>query len=351
MKDRITLDGVKFDVRDIMNPKGVFLNGERLRELSAKDMLPLSGKLIPEFDRRQSIRDMFTRKPILSAEQSQSASDFITEKEQTNPIVVQSPTSPLTATSVTARGLLVSPPRQNDVPPSPETVVSPGTGVSTSVLSTGNKRPLAEKLTKRSFKRVKSATSASPTSGPKKGQQSLVGFFLKPKTLAPDEIISTPEVDLPSTLDPQPTLLPAVEITERYKSNDNCHKEMISLASSIPPTPTHEKQNQSEPIASQSTETSSFSTSKSSASDQPDVHDPIESKESWSKLFAKPVAPRCEGHEESCTRMLTKKSGMNCGRSFWMCARPLGPTGMKERNTQWRCQTFIWCSDWNPGSG
>lgn len=76
------------------------------------------------------------------------------------------------------------------------------------------------------------------------------------------------------------------------------------------------------------------------------INDPVESKESWSKLFAKPVAPRCEGHDEPCINLLTKKPGINLGRSFWMCSRPLGPSGAKERNTQWRCQTFIWSSDW-----
>jgi AP endonuclease-2 len=45
--------------------------------------------------------------------------------------------------------------------------------------------------------------------------------------------------------------------------------------------------------------------------------------------------------------LTTKKPGMNRGRSFWICPRPLGPSGEKERGTQWRCSTFIWASDWN----
>jgi AP endonuclease-2 len=35
------------------------------------------------------------------------------------------------------------------------------------------------------------------------------------------------------------------------------------------------------------------------------------------------------------------------GRSFFMCARPLGPSGDKEQGTEFRCRTFIWSSDWN----
>lgn len=34
------------------------------------------------------------------------------------------------------------------------------------------------------------------------------------------------------------------------------------------------------------------------------------------------------------------------GRSFFICPRPLGPSGEKERGTEWRCGTFIWSSDW-----
>nr|AGW27557.1 DNA lyase [Ophiocordyceps sinensis] len=41
----------------------MFQDGKRVREWSQRDVLPLSARLIPEFDRRQSIRDMFIKKP------------------------------------------------------------------------------------------------------------------------------------------------------------------------------------------------------------------------------------------------------------------------------------------------
>ncbi|EMR72085.1 putative dna lyase protein [Eutypa lata UCREL1] len=74
--------------------------------------------------------------------------------------------------------------------------------------------------------------------------------------------------------------------------------------------------------------------------------DPIQSKESWQKLMSKRVPPKCE-HGEECTSFVTKKAGANKGRSFYTCARPLGPSGDKERGTEWRCPTFMWSSDWN----
>lgn len=86
--------------------------------------------------------------------------------------------------------------------------------------------------------------------------------------------------------------------------------------------------------------------SLSSAFDGETVHDPIVSKESWDTLFRKKAAPLCDSHKEPCKSMVTRKKGENQGRSFWMCARPLGPSGQKEKGTEWRCGTFVWCSDW-----
>jgi len=70
-----------------------------------------------------------------------------------------------------------------------------------------------------------------------------------------------------------------------------------------------------------------------------------DSKVEWTKLFSKRNVPRCEDHKEPCIILETKKKGFNCGRKFYICSRPLGPTGAKERGTKWRCRTFIWASD------
>lgn len=143
-------------------------------------------------------------------------------------------------------------------------------------------------------KRSKSASK--PETG--KGQQSLMGFF-RPKK------------------------------TEESSSNtpDSSKLQTNSTSSPTKPAPS--------PSA------------KAPATEDETIIDPIVSKESWSKLFTKKAAPKCEDHQEPCMMMTTKKAGVNCGRSFWMCSRPLGPTGQKERGTQWRCGTFIWASDWS----
>jgi len=115
------------------------------------------------------------------------------------------------------------------------------------------------------------------------------------------------------------------------------------------------------PAASQPPDTTAdipiTSTGTSSAQPSPgrlrtddSVVDPIVSKEDWTKLFTKKAVPRCESHQEPCISLTTKKPGMNRGRAFWICPRPLGPRGEKENGSQWRCPTFIWASDWNSTS-
>ncbi|OAA63297.1 DNA lyase [Niveomyces insectorum RCEF 264] len=72
------------------------------------------------------------------------------------------------------------------------------------------------------------------------------------------------------------------------------------------------------------------------------------SKATWSRLgLGQHQAPRCE-HGEPCKTFVTKKAGVNSGRSFYMCARPPGPLGRKEKGTPWQCTTFVWCRDWKP---
>ncbi|EPE04557.1 dna lyase [Ophiostoma piceae UAMH 11346] len=71
-------------------------------------------------------------------------------------------------------------------------------------------------------------------------------------------------------------------------------------------------------------------------------------KASWSKLgLGQRQAPLCE-HGEPCKTLVTKKAGVNSGRSFFMCSRPPGPLGKSEKGTAWQCPTFVWCRDWKP---
>jgi AP endonuclease-2 len=332
LKEKVEIEGEEVDIKDIMSD-GMFKDGVRRREWSTKDLLPLSAKLIPEFDRRRNIRDMFTKKPSLpTGEGSAAGQDVkISFPERVGPLESNASTS-----------------ATQDMNPSPieeyshaelgadgesqATDISTVTNNSLTVDSQASSmsspaKPSAkrsnESSTARPQKRVKSTSTSKSQSGKGqsgKGQSSLMGFF-KPKA---------PQMD--------------GGIDNQTSSTFDAESDSTSVSGTI-----------SEPLtpAASMSESISFSEKSKNLSpkipfdlaSQKTVVDPIVSKESWSKLLGKRVVPRCE-HNEPCISYTTKKPGVNCGRSFYMCPRPLGPSGQKEKNTQWRCGTFIWSSDW-----
>ncbi|KAF2653968.1 AP endonuclease 2 [Lophiostoma macrostomum CBS 122681] len=282
-KDLITWQGNKTHILDVMNPPDMFKDGKRQREFtSARDALPMSGKMLPEFDKRRSIKDMFTRKPTLSKTESNVES------------------KPGEAESIEAL-------KTDLKPTSSAKQISENTSSSTKLEDGTASQKKAEKRrasTTSPAKPVKRTKSNLANSQPlTKGQQSLKGFFTSKPAVSAPMIESQP---LPSASPPSAT---------------------PKSANTLPPS-----------SASPSANSESFV-------------DPEASREGWTKLFSKKPDPRCEGHAEPCKSLTTKKPGANCGRQFWICARPLGPTGQKEVGTQWRCGTFIWASDWKSNDG
>ncbi|KAI3327280.1 DNA lyase [Xylariaceae sp. AK1471] len=291
LNDIVQIDGVEVCIKDIMNPPGVFKDGKRLREWSIKDLLPLSAKLIPEFDRRQSIKDMFFKKPgkpknipVLSQETSTSQVD---DSEQS---------------------LATETPRAVDSQPPPSTAPAPSPVRSS---SGGLKRtPSVSAAPNKLQKKARGGLSREPST---KGQSNLMGFF-KPK--ATDSVTKKPEEE---SLSPANGLDGIVEVGTSY----------TLIESEKPKTDIDDTKSNPTPSSPEN------------------VFDPIQAKESWSKLLGKRIVPKCE-HGQDCISLVTKKSGMNRGRSFFICPRPIGPSGEKEKGTEWRCGTFIWSSDWNP---
>ncbi|KAI2620552.1 DNase I-like protein [Hypoxylon sp. NC1633] len=290
LKDVVTVDGREVHIRDIMNPPGVFKDGVRLRDWSMKDLLPLSAKLIPEFDRRRSIKDMFFKKPAAP-------------KATPVPVPVKeppaSPSKDLAKTEPSVEENIEFPASQ---PESTASAPSPAKRASNSLKRT----PSGAASAGRPLKKTKATLTKEPSS---KGQSSLMGFF-KPKTPAAPSNNAGSQEDTKSISE----LNGVTDIQASAESNEADEAD--------------EAKDVSEPISPER------------------VYDPIESKESWSKLLGKRVMPKCE-HGEDCISLVTKKPGVNRGRSFFICPRPLGPSGEKEKGTEWRCGTFIWSSDWN----
>ncbi|KAI9669140.1 MAG: Class II abasic (AP) endonuclease [Alyxoria varia] len=325
MNDQIDVDGSTKHTRDLMNPSGVFKDSSRLRDISAKDSPSTSAKLLPEFDKRQSIKDMFTKKPStkpapwpvvdttpLPQQASQQLSAALQSSQENGDLgsVNAETTSVQSSQNMAATA----------APPS-------------SAKNTDKKRTASESNAPRPLKRTKSnAIPSTSASAPGKGQQSLKGFFksqnsassAKEETLA-EETPTTDNGESGATGASKQETTKDIPTSER---EDPTSSQPVDNAPDPPPPPS-----QTHP------------STLSSQEEDPFV-DPVASKQSWSKLFTKPAAPRCE-HNEPCISMKTKKSGFNMGREFWLCPRPIGPSGSKERNTQWRCPTFIWSSDWN----
>ncbi len=299
MKDRVNVGGKETSILDVMNPPGMFRDGVRVHQWTTKNLLPMSGKLIPEFDRRRNIRDMFSRKPSLPA--SESSSNLILDGQ----IVNDGSESIMESSESLSRQF-------EQIP------------AALPVLQSADSSPKGNPQSKRSqkeaslpvAKRIKTASQPSNASDGSKGQKSLKGFFA-PKVASK---VARRSDGLDGTGD-------TVENTPSLVERDETPYPFLTASTTA-----------SDTVAS--------SPSRSQHSNGDSFIDPIVSKESWGKLFVRPAAPKCE-HDEPCKTMLTKKTGVNCGRSFWMCARPLGPSGNKEKGTQWRCSTFIWASDWN----
>lgn len=256
LSDVVKVDGEDVHLRDLMNPPGVFRDGRRLREWSAKDALPLSAKLIPEFDRRQSIKDMFSKKP---SNTSRPVPAPEVERPSASPVATQDsgPSGSLPSSQVKSTAPTPSPAK-----PAPASLKR------TQSASSG-----------RLQKKAKAVPNKEPTLS--KGQSSLTGFF-RPKSTGDQnkkkeetEKGRVLETGLDGSADPDTPgdtagILPS---PAKHTPKDT-----------TPPSPSSEK-----------------------------VFDPIQSKESWSKILGKRILPRCE-HGEDCISFVTKKPGINCGK-------------------------------------
>jgi AP endonuclease-2 len=257
LNDAVQLDGKEVCIKDIMNPPGVFKDGKRLREWCMKDLLPLSARLIPEFDRRQSIKDMFFRKamkpkntPVLSQETSISQ---VNDSEQ----------------SWTSES-----PRTWDPQLSPS--IAPASSPVRSSSGGLKRTPSVSTASNRHQKKARGGLTKEPSM---KGQSNLIGFF-KPK--ATDGVAKTSEEE---SLSPANGLDGIVEVDTGS----------ALIESEMPKTDISDTKSAFTPSTSEN------------------VFDPIQAKESWSKLLGKRIVPKCE-HGEDCISLVTKKPGMNRGK-------------------------------------
>lgn len=259
LSDVVKVAGKEVHLRDVINPEGMFQNGQRLREWNTKDLLPMSAKLIPEFDGRRSIKDMFFKKGSVTPNTPTNIPNEVASDFAPSTISGQAELGGMSSTRTKAAASVLSPSRPAAI---------------------GVKRTPSETATSRAQKKTKATLSKEPSIS--KGQSSLMGFF-KPKSTG------------------SPTKKPVDDDSQVLGTGHDGATDPKVNASQL-----------ESPLKS-ATEV------KAVTPTSPDrVFDPIENKESWSKILGKRVVPRCE-HGEDCVSMLTKKPGVNCGKTRLFC--------------------------------
>jgi AP endonuclease-2 len=191
-KDVVEWRGEQVHIADILNPPGMFKEGKRLRDFDPKDHLPTSGKRLPEFANRRSIKDMFAKKPTPAA---------------------SVPASVANSTQIGG---------EQDTKSQSKRITPPDEGrkstpaVTTSVNGSTKRRSTAMSPIK-PVKRSKSTISNSSTQSLAKGQQSLRGFFAsKTSASQPESTADTiHEGSIASADDPQPDPTPSPSLAAR----------------------------------------------------------------------------------------------------------------------------------------
>lgn len=290
LADTVKVDDKDVPVVELMNPKDMFEGGKRTREWNTKDLLPLSAKLIPEFDRRRSIKDMFFKKPAASKTKTTTTSPAITTSTSTENKGAAAETPAATQPFDAIVSSKKSPTPKEA--PSPSTLKALRTAPSPATPPA--KRPAPMTTNQPQQKKQKTTlTKEKAKSGVEKGQSSLKGFF-KPKVAAASANEEEAVAEKKEAPSPRRVLgSPA----KSAASGRGWYKEAGEAAEDATAETSGDGDN-----------------AGGGPSDGDRVFDPIESKESWSKLLGKRVAPKCE-HGEPCMSMLTKKPGINCGKS------------------------------------
>lgn len=293
------------NIKDIMSADGTFCDGVRLKDYAAKDVPVFSGKLLKEFDKRRSIKDMFGKKPTLFHSQSSTSGSLATNVETATPTL-----EPSALPAISEERSVSQAATTNGQSPAMQLLqATPSPSPSQSQLSrtsSPEKKRKASDTTMKPTKRIKSVTTNVLENASGKGQQSLKGFFVN------NSPIKTNGSHV-------------AHISKNDKALETANKEETSTEAIFEAnlaTPDRPSQSERSPyfLAAAAPDPAPPPDDAAGADSPSKFVDPIVSKESWSKMFTKPSAPRCE-HDEPCKTMRTKKPGFNCGRDFWMCQR------------------------------
>ena len=315
--DQITLEsGETITLMDVMK-----------QTPSLKDPPRTATKYWDEFSGKQTVLSAFFSKgPTAEKNGDTPSSGTPTPTPTPTPVPTQTLTTPApTATS--------SSPEIERVP------TPPPAEPPTKKLKPSQPRPAAQTMPTSKRKSIEALPSSKKRKA--KGQASIASFFSKPSASASSsttvsassslaqgaqEVIDVDCDDdapaIPSASDEPPETTTADQLDADYR-----------LALALAASPDFDAQSSSQ---SQSPSQSSSSTAAA-----------------WSTLFAPVEAPRCVVHDEPARLYTVNKQGPNRGKTFYLCARPVGPgwdKGRQERlreevDHRYRCNFFRWASE------
>ncbi|GAA6023706.1 hypothetical protein JCM11491_005280 [Sporobolomyces phaffii] len=172
----------------------------------------------------------------------------------------------------------------------------------------------------------------------KKGQQSLSSFFRPPPAPEPPakkrKKSSTPSATPsqkkkkttppppPSQPQPRPSPSPTTSQLDERPDDDDI---IIVDDDGAPPSPARHDSDTAEAVAQVNARAASV----------------------WQNVFAPKAVPLCTDHNEPTKMWTVNKPGVNKGRKFYLCARPVGPGYDKGQakinvNPEYRCDFFKW---------
>lgn len=196
----------------------------------------------------------------------------------------------------------------------------------------------------------------------KKGQQSLSSFFLPPPSFVGDSSSSkkrkkssTPATTPSSVSSPTETKRKKAKVTpEPQPRSHSSPRPSPSSASSFNK---HQCPDDDDMIIVDDASPPSSAAASSALRDQ-DLESATQAAAAevnaqaasvWSNVFAPKAVPLCEGHKEPTKMWTVNKPGINKGRKFYLCARPVGPGYDKGQakinvNPEFRCDHFEWAT-------
>ncbi|GAA5960042.1 hypothetical protein JCM8115_004508 [Rhodotorula mucilaginosa] len=190
--------------------------------------------------------------------------------------------------------------------------------------------------------------SQTPVETKKAGQQDLTSFFKPPpkpdrpkkkrkksKTGSPPASASATGKTSRSSSRPKPSPSPTLST-----SRDEKDREVLVLDDD-------DDDNNDDVAKKEVDEDQLEAEARASAAAEPSSPMNGASASKWSEIFAARPTPLCEGHNEPSRLWTVNKPGVNKGRVFYLCARPVGPgydQGQAKIHVdpQYRCNFFQW---------